>query len=375
MGSMKMGFEEELRTNAARLSERGKGILASDESTGTIGKRLVAAGLTNDEETRRAFREVLYTAPGIGQFLSGAICFHETLYQKTADGVPFVDVMKKQGILPGIKVDRGLKQMTNSDCGETYTEGLDGLGQRCSEYYAQGARFAKWRAVIKVDSKKRLPTTAAIEENAMGLAQFASIAQANGLVCIVEPEILIDGTHELEVSAQVAEEVVATLFVALRKKRVLLEGTLLKVQMILPGASCERRATTEDIAVATIRAMRRVVPPAVPGIMFLSGGQSEEEATINLNTMNVLAGSGPRQWACPWSLSFSYGRALQSSVLSIWKGRRERVAEAQKMATELAKANAMAQLGKFDYEHPSQINHSLVEGFRGYRSSEDKTGL
>jgi len=218
-----------------------------------------------------------------------------------------------------------------------------------------------------------LPSRAAIVENAIGLAQYAAIAQANGLVPIVEPEILIDGAHGIEVSAEVAERVLGEVYMALRMKNVKLEASLLKPQMIMPGASCSSRASSEEIAATTLTVLRRCVPPAVPGIMFLSGGQSEEEATVNLNTINMLADSGLRRWRAPWTLSFSYGRALQSSVLDIWRGDEDNAVPAGEMGAALARANSLAQLGKYDFKHPSQLKHGLHETFRGWRGGDDPT--
>jgi len=367
-------FGQELRETAARLSDRGRGILASDESTGTVGKRLTSIGLENTETNRRDFRELFYTANGIGAYLSGAILFHETLHQSCADGEKtFVDALRDQNMIPGIKVDRGLKPLAGF-AGETYTEGMDGLADRAREYYERGARFAKWRAVLKIDAENELPTETAIEENSRGLAMYAAVCQANGLTPIVEPEILIDGRHQIAVSGRVAERVISAVYSKLHAYRVTLEGTLLKPQMIMPGASCETRASPEDISTHTLRTMRAVVPPAVPGIMFLSGGQSEEEATTNLNTMNALADSGLREFRAPWSLSFSYGRALQSSVLNVWKGDAANAEAAKAIAIEVAKANAQATLGRYQGPHPSQVRTSLYENYRGFRTGEDPVG-
>jgi len=234
---MELGsYDAELRETAARLSDRGRGILASDESTGTVGKRLVSVGLENNETNRRDFRELFYTAPGIGNHISGAIMFHETLYQACEDGTSFVDALRAQNVLPGIKVDRGLKPIPRLN-GETYTEGMDGLAERCQNYYAQGARFAKWRAVLKIDPALQCPSSTAIESNAIGLALYAAIAQANGLMPIVEPEILIDGNHPIDVSASVAAQVISAVYQKLHAHRVILEGTLLKPQVRLENKS------------------------------------------------------------------------------------------------------------------------------------------
>ncbi|KXZ43103.1 hypothetical protein GPECTOR_102g56 [Gonium pectorale] len=297
----------DLATVAAALSAPGKGLLASDESTGTIGKRLEKAGLPNTEDIRRAYRELYYTTPGMGQYISGVIMFKETLLQSTADGRRFVDVLAEQGILAGIKVDEGLAPLPDGGDGETYTRGLEGLEAACREYVAAGAKFAKWRATIKVSDV--LPTDLAVERNADDLARYAKICQECGLVPVVEPEILIDGAHSQERFGAVTERVVGATVAALWRHGVALEGCLLKPQMVIPGAEAEGGPLPPgQVARATVAALRRVVPPAIPGIMFLSGGQSEEEATANLNAINLEAQAAGR---CPWALSFSFGRALQ----------------------------------------------------------------
>ncbi|GAQ78678.1 Fructose-biphosphate aldolase [Klebsormidium nitens] len=357
---------DEVIANANKLAQPGKGILASDESTRTVGKRLQSVGLDNTEANRQAFREMLYTTPGIGQYLSGAILFHETLFQSTANGTPFVKVLGEAGILPGIKVDVGLVPIPGTD-GETSTLGLDDLTNRSRAYYEQGARFAKWRAVLKIGAN--LPSSLAIAMNARDLARYASICQQSGLVPIVEPEILIDGDHTLERSAEVAERVFAAVVAALHEHRVCLEGILLKPQMILPGAESPQKASPEEIAAATLRTLRRTIPPAVPGVMFLSGGQSEQEATVNLNTLNSLA---LQTGGAPWTLSFSFGRALQASPLRIWSGDASKVEEAQEMAVGLARVNAEAVLGKYSGPHPSKLTASLRENFRGWRQGEPR---
>jgi fructose-bisphosphate aldolase class I len=265
--------------------------------------------------------------------------YEETLYQKTQDGTPFVDILKKNGVLPGIKVDKGLAIIPGTQ-DEQVTEGLDGLGKRCAEYYKAGARFAKWRAVIKIGNN--LPSALAIQLAADHLASYAAICQANGLVPIVEPEVLMDGEHSLARCAEVTERTLAVVFKALHDHHILLEGALLKPNMVTPGHSSPEYKTTtpEQIARATVTVLQRTVPPALPGIMFLSGGQAEEEATLNLNAINKL----PNR---PWSLSFSYGRALQASCLDAWKGDKANVAKAQEVFVGRAKANSEAQLGKY----------------------------
>ncbi|CAI5466507.1 unnamed protein product [Closterium sp. Yama58-4] len=330
-------YTEELIANAKKIATPGKGILAADESTGTIGKRLSAINVENVESNRRALRELLFTAPGAMQYLSGVILFEETLYQKTADGKPFVDLMNENGVLPGIKVDKGTVDIAGTN-GETTTQGHDGLGARCAEYYKAGARFAKWRAVLKIGANE--PTELAIQLNAQGLARYAIICQENGLVPIVEPEILTDGSHTIEKCAEVTERVLAATYKALSEQKVLLEGSLLKPNMVTPGSDGPK-VDEQTIAALTVRALQRTVPAAVPGIMFLSGGQSEEQATVNLNAMNAL------DTKKPWTLSFSYGRALQKSTLAAWQGKEENVKAAQEVFTTRARSNSEATLGKY----------------------------
>eukprot|EP00897_Mesotaenium_endlicherianum_P005076 jgi/Mesen1/4597/ME000232S03858 len=355
---------DEVIANASKLAAPGKGILASDESTGTVGKRLQSVGLKNIEDVRRAYREVLYTAPGIGEYLSGAILFEETLYQSTSAGVPFVEVLSKQGILPGIKVDKGLVIVAGTD-GESATQGLDGLSQRCQAYYRQGARFAKWRAVVKISES--CPSPLALQLTAEGLAQYASVCQQNGLVPI--PEILIDGAHTIERSAEVAEAVLAHVVAALHRHHVYLEGLLIKPQMVMPGFDCPTKVTQQECAAVTLRTLQRTLPPAIPGVMFLSGGQSEKEATEHLNALNVL--KAQQGAMAPWALSFSFGRALQASVLRIWGGQQAQVAEAQKMGAALAQVNSQATLGQYSGPHPSSCTDELREGFRGWSGVVD----
>jgi len=333
-------YREELIRNANYIASPGKGILASDESTGTIGNRFQKIKVENVEENRRAYRELLFTAGDYGKYCSGAILYEETLYQKTADGTPFVDVLKKNGVLPGIKVDKGLSVIPGTN-DESTTEGLDGLGKRCADYYKAGARFAKWRAVIKIGND--LPSALAIQMNAEGLACYAAICQANGLVPIVEPEVLMDGEHSLARCAEVTERTLAVVFKALADHNVLLEGALLKPNMVTAGHSSAeyKTSTPQDIAKATVIALQRTVPPALPGVTFLSGGQDEEEATKNLDAINKYEGKKP------WSLTFSFGRALQASCLDAWRGEKANVGKAQEVFLARAKANSEAQLGKY----------------------------
>ncbi|XP_021740789.1 fructose-bisphosphate aldolase 5, cytosolic-like [Chenopodium quinoa] len=330
-------YADELIKTAKYIATPGKGILAADESTGTIGKRFASINVENIESNRQTLRELLFTSPGALTFLSGVILFEETLYQKTAEGKPFVEVLQENGVVPGIKVDKGVIELAGTN-GETTTQGFDSLGARCQEYYKAGARFAKWRAVLKIGSTE--PSELAIQQNAQGLARYAIICQENGLVPIVEPEILTDGSHDIKKCAAVTETVLAAVYKALNDHHVLLEGTLLKPNMVTPGSDSPKVAT-EVIAEHTVTALRRTVPPAVPGIVFLSGGQSEEEATVNLNAMNKL------EVLKPWTLSFSFGRALQKSTLKIWGGKKENVIKAQEVFLARCKANSEATLGKY----------------------------
>lgn len=331
-------YAAELIANAKAIAAPGKGILAADESTGTIGKRLASIGLSNEEAHRRDLREMLFTAPDISKYISGVILYEETLYQNSNDGTPFVKILQSQGIIPGIKVDKGVVALPGTD-GETETQGIDDLGKRCAKYYEQGARFAKWRAVLKISDT--CPSELSIHQNAYTLARYAVICQENGLVPIVEPEILTDGSHDIGKCAAVTERVLGACYKALNDMHVLLEGTLLKPNMVLTGA----QGTPVDVTTAaalTVRTLQRTVPPAVPGIMFLSGGQSEEEATAHLAAMNQL------DTKKPWSLSFSYGRALQASALKAWGGKKENWKACQEAFMARAKANGEATLGKGD---------------------------
>lgn len=329
---------DELITNAAYIGTPGKGILAADESTGTIGKRLSSINVENIESNRQALRELLFCTPGaLKNHISGVILFEETLYQSTVSGKPFVDVLKEAGALPGIKVDKGVVELAGT-CGETTTQGLDDLGKRCKKYYEAGARFAKWRSVLKITANE--PSQLSINENANGLARYAIICQENGLVPIVEPEILVDGPHDIDRCADVTERVLAACYKALNDHHVLLEGSLLKPNMVTPGSDAAKVAP-KVVAEYTVRTLQRTVPPAVPAVVFLSGGQSEEEATLNLNAMNQLKGKKP------WSLSFSFGRALQASTLKTWGGKVENKEKAQTAFYARCKANSEATLGTY----------------------------
>jgi len=329
-----------LRDTANAIASPGKGILAADESTGTIGSRFTKINLPNTLENRIAYRELLFRAPDLGKYISGVILYEETLNSKAADGTPLVDLIKNAGIIPGIKVDTGVAPIPGTD-GETLTQGIDGLHARCQEYYKKGCRFAKWRAVLKINDK--CPSDVAVAENARGLAMYAAICQQNGLVPIIEPEILMDGDHSIEVCALVTQNVWEVTIKALHDQLILFEGILLKPNMVTAGASWKGTQTPQDIAAMTIRTLQRTIPPAIPGVTFLSGGQSEEDASVNLDAMNKLA----KKTKVPWSLTFSYGRALQSSTIKVWEGKPENVEKAQQTLIARAKANSLAQFGQY----------------------------
>ncbi|MGB8004103.1 MAG: class I fructose-bisphosphate aldolase [Gaiellaceae bacterium] len=331
---------QELHGIAESIVADGKGILAADESDSTIKKRFDSIGVESTEETRRAYRELLFTTEGVEKFIGGVILFDETIRQKTADGTPFPELLRSKGVVPGIKVDTGAKPLALAE-GETVTEGLDGLRDRLAEYHQLGARFAKWRATITIG--KDIPSEYCIWTNAHALARYAALCQEAGLVPIVEPEVLMDGDHSLERSFEVTSRTLHAVFTELRDQRIQPEGILLKPNMVLPGYDGAAQASDEEIAHETIRCFMRHVPAAVPGIVFLSGGQSEEEATRRLNAMNAM---GPH----PWKLSFSYGRALQAATLKAWGGHDENVDAAQRAYRHRAKMNSLAQLGKYSPE-------------------------
>ncbi|XP_061935670.1 fructose-bisphosphate aldolase isoform X1 [Apis cerana] len=333
-------LKQELKSIAQQIVAPGKGILAADESTATIGKRLKDINVENTEDNRRAYRQLLFTSAkdAISQHISGVILFHETLYQKADDGTPFVELLKQRNILPGIKVDTGVVTLFGTE-EETTTQGLDNLQARCIQYKKDGCQFAKWRCVLKI--RKDCPSKLAILENANVLARYASICQSARIVPIVEPEILPDGDHDLARCQQVTEEVLAAVYKALSDHHVYLEGTLLKPNMVTPGQSCPNKASPQEIAAATVTALLRTVPPAVPGITFLSGGQSEEEASVNLDAINKFPANKP------WALTFSYGRALQASVLRAWGGKKEQISAGQEELIKRAKANGLASIGKY----------------------------
>jgi fructose-bisphosphate aldolase class I len=327
----------ELEATARALVAAGKGILAADESSGTIKKRFDSIRVESTEDSRRSYREMLFTTPGCEEFISGVILFDETIRQKGSDGTPLPKVLEKKGIIPGIKVDKGVQKLPFSD-DEKITEGLDGLRARLVEYRGLGARFAKWRAVIEIADAK--PSDACLQTNADALARYAALCVDEGIVPIVEPEILMDGTHTIERSFAVTERTLHLVFRALFEQRVPLEQILLKPNMVLAGYSCAQQAGVQQVAEETIRCFRRVVPAAVPGIVFLSGGQSDEAATAHLDAMNKLGG-------LPWEMSFSYGRALQAPALKAWGGKPEQLGAGQKAFYHRAKLNGAARHGRY----------------------------
>ncbi|XP_037091934.1 fructose-bisphosphate aldolase-like isoform X2 [Pollicipes pollicipes] len=332
-------LQKELADIANAIVAPGKGILAADESTGTMGKRFANIGVENTEENRRKYRQLLFTTDrAVGDNISGVILFHETLYQKADDGTPFVELLKQRNIIPGIKVDKGVVDLAGSE-GEGTTQGLDDLGKRCAQYKQDGCQFAKWRCVLKIG--RNTPSYQAMLENANVLARYASICQANGLVPIVEPEVLPDGDHDLDRAQKVTETVLAFVYKALADHHVYLEGTLLKPNMVTAGQSCAQKFTPEQVARATVTALQRTMPAAVPGVTFLSGGQTEEEASVHLNAINQFAGKKP------WALTFSYGRALQASVLKAWGGKDENVPAGQQELLKRAKADGAAAQGQY----------------------------
>jgi fructose-bisphosphate aldolase class I len=331
-----MTYDELVHTAQALVAPE-KGILAAAESSPTIAKRLAGIGLESTEPRRRDYRELLFSTPGLGEHVSGVILFDETIRQSAADGTPFPELLRRQGVIPGIKVDAGTKPLAGFP-DEVVTEGLDGLRTRFAEYVELGARFAKWRAVIRVGHYR--PTRGCIEANAHALARYAALAQEAGLVPVVEPEVLMDGSHTLERCAEATQAVVREVYAQLAVQRVRLEATLLKPNMVVPGTDCPIQADDEAIADATLTVMRRAVPAAVPGLVFLSGGQSDEEATARLNAMNA-------RGSAPWQLSFSYGRALQGPVLRAWRGEPGNRKTAQAALQHRARMNGLARTGAY----------------------------
>jgi fructose-bisphosphate aldolase, class I len=327
----------ELARIAGAMMAKGKGILAADESTSTIKKRFDSIKLDSTEEARRTYREMLFSAPGAADSVSGVIMYDETIRQKTKDGTPFPQYLTKLGIIPGIKVDLGAKPLAGFP-GETITEGLDGLRERLVEYHKLGARFAKWRAVIDIGDG--IPTAFAIEANAQALARYAALCQENDHVPIVEPEVLMDGDHTIERCAQVTEQVLETVFGTLYRHRILFEGMILKPNMVISGKKAANQAPAQVVAEQTLRVLKRHVPPAVPGIAFLSGGQSPAEATLHLSLMNA-------HYPVPWSLTFSYGRALQDEALKAWGGQSADFAAGQKEFARRARLTSLASTGRY----------------------------
>ncbi|MDP1707602.1 MAG: class I fructose-bisphosphate aldolase [Gammaproteobacteria bacterium] len=331
-------FIQEMERTVAELAAPGKGILAADESTGTIEKRFKSVSVPCTEDSRRDYREILFTTHGLGEFIGGVILFEETLKQTNATGVPLPQLLTEQGIVPGIKVDKGTVALPEFS-GEKVTQGLDGLADRLAEYRKFGARFAKWRAVIPIGVG--IPTPEGIAANAVALARYAAVCQAQGLVPIVEPEVLMDGNHDIATCARISEEVLHTVFHALHQQRITLELMLLKPNMVVPGVDCAKQATPDDVATATLACLRRTVPAAMPSINFLSGGQSEQMATANLNAMNI---GTVKQ---PWVLSFSYGRALQAPALAAWHGDAKNRDLVQQALYKRARLNSAARQGRY----------------------------
>jgi fructose-bisphosphate aldolase, class I len=337
---------ETLESTARALVAPGKGILAADESTGTIEKRLKSIDVESTEEARRSYREMLFTTPGLGDHISGVILYDETIRQSTREGVPFAKVLEDAGSIPGIKVDMGAKPLAGAS-GELVTEGLDGLRGRLEEYRELGARFTKWRAVISIDGDK-IPSAYCIHVNAHALGRFAALSQEVGLVPIVEPEVLMDGGHTIERCYEVTEATLQAVFNELFSQRIVYQGMLLKPNMVISGKECPEQASPEEVAKATIRCFETVVPAAVPGIVFLSGGQGDEEATANLNAMNALGSH-------PWQLSFSYGRALQAPSLKTWGGSEANVEAGQAALAHRARMNGAARDGSYTAELEKEL--------------------
>lgn len=338
----------DLTSIARAMVASGKGILAADESTGTIERRFNSIKVENIEENRRAYRDMLFTARDLGKYISGVILFDETLRQRSADGTSFVELLQKNGILPGIKVDAGAKPLPFCS-GETVTEGLDNLPKRCAEYVKLGAKFAKWRAVITIG--KDIPSRTCIEENAHALARYAAICQEAGLVPIVEPEVLMDGDHTIDRCEEITEWTLNSVYDAMYLNKVNLEGSVLKPSMVISGSTCAEQAGVEEVAERTVRTLKRTVPGAVAGIVFLSGGQSDELATAHLNAMNCKF-----KGALPWPVSFSYGRALQAAALKAWKGNPANVAAAQAALIHRSRMNGLASTGAYSENAEKQTH-------------------
>lgn len=346
---------QELEQTARTLIAEGKGILAADETVGTITKRFNALNIQSTEESRRSYRQMLFETPGAEDFISGAILYDETIRQKSADGCPLVDVLTRRGIIPGIKVDTGARPLAGS-LDETITEGLDGLRERLKQYVGMGARFAKWRAVFRVTDS--LPSAVSLRTNAHALARYAALCQEQGLVPIVEPEVLMDGSHTIERCEDVTGSVLHAVFHELFAQCVTLEGMLLKPNMVLPGQSCSRPASVQQVATATLRCLLRHAPAAVPGIVFLSGGQSDVLATAHLNEIQRI--DAPR----PWKMTFSYGRALLDAALAAWHGRPDNLKLGQQAFYHRAKCNSAATYGKYNEELEAQSSNMAGVGHR-----------
>jgi fructose-bisphosphate aldolase class I len=329
-------YEDQLKTNAKAMVAAGKGLLAADESAATAEKRLTAVGLESTEEVRREYRQLLLTTPGVEKYLSGVILFDETIRQKDDSGTPFADVLKAEGILPGIKVDAGAKDLALHE-GEKVTEGLDGLRERFAEYARLGAKFAKWRAVYTIIGDKA-PTVACHKANAHGMARYAALAQEAGIVPIVEPEVLLDGDHSIERCYEVTAETLKVLFQALANQDVMLEGTILKASMVLSGKDAQNRADVQTVAEQTVKCLKENVPAELAGVVFLSGGQEEVEATAHLDAMNKIGG-------LPWPLTFSYSRAIQNPVLKLWAEKKTDAAQAAYL--KRCEANSLAAQGQW----------------------------
>jgi fructose-bisphosphate aldolase class I len=329
----------ELNNVARQMVAIGKGILAADESTPTIGKRFAKINVENAEDNRRAYRELLFTAPNIGEFISGVILYDETIRQRASDGHTFVTILEKQSVLSGIKVDEGTEALSESP-DEVVTKGLEGLPKRLPEYVNMGAKFCKWRAVIKIGAG--IPTDKCVQINSERLAKYAKLCQENNLVPIVEPEVLMDGDHTIEKCFEVTKKVLLTVFAELKKAGVALDSMILKPNMIISGSECVRQASAKEVAEMTVECLKETVPAEVSGIAFLSGGQSEEFACETLNEINKLSAG------CPWKLSFSYGRALQASTLKAWGGKNENVRAGQEAFLKQAKLVSLARSGKLN---------------------------
>lgn len=338
---------QELINTAQNLIKGDKGLIAMDESNPTCNKRFAKLGIPQTEENRRIYRELILTTPDLGKYISGAILYDETIRQSTKNSIPFVKVAVDAGIIPGIKVDEGAKDLAGYP-GEKITEGLDGLRDRLKEYYQMGARFAKWRAVITIG--EGIPSRECIKANAQALARYAALCQEAGLVPIVEPEVLMDGDHTLQRCSDVTQEVLHIVFDELYNQRVMLEGMLLKPNMIVPGLDCPKQESVDEVADATVNVLLRTVPAAVPGIMFLSGGQSSELATARLNAMNARFKS-----RLPWALSFSFARAIQQPALDIWQNKEENVSSAQQALSHRAKCNQAARSGQYHAEMENKM--------------------